>query len=559
MALTLPPCGRVLDGFECTEVGDHFCEPRADHVVKFIEELLVHTKGSYARRKFKLAAWQRDEIVRPLFGRVVWSDEHGQYKRQYETAWLEVSRKQGKTELLAALMLYILLAEGEFSAELYSVAKDIKQARLCFDVAAQMVRLNPVLSKRCKVLNSAKRIVKLDSNSVYAVIAADAGAALGSNPSAVAADEILAWTSSGQELWDALATGQGSMARVQPLMIAATTAGSDSESFGGIKHAEMVKVADDPDSAPHVFTFIRNTPRDADPFDEKNWYYANPALGDFLSLEKMRKFAADARRNPMALRGFQQFNLNQWVSSSVSWCPMHLYDDCKGDEFEYGQQAREAFTGRECWFGLDLAARQDLCAMAYLFPDGDSFDLLWRFWIPEAQFWKLDKANSGRFTIWAKKGWIQTTEGEVLDFQQVYEDIEADARRFVILGGDADKWSSDPVIQEVGRRTYISDIYSYDNQFRHVSDSMHRTFEAITEKKLRHHGNPVARWCFDACEARIAPYNPDLIRPDKPNRQKTVKRIDAVSSTIMAVNAWSVRGNDSDSVYSSSDVMTVNF
>jgi len=316
--VTPPPCGRMLDGLECAEVGDHHCAPRADHVVKFIEELLVHTIGSYARKKFILAEWQRDEIVRPLFGRVVWSHEHEQYKRQYETAWIEISRKQGKTELLAALMLYILLAEGEYSAELYSVAKDIKQARRCFDVAAQMVRLNPVLSKRCKIVSSAKRIVKIDSSSVYAVIAADAGAALGSNPSAVAADEILAWSANGQELWDALATGQGSMARVQPLIIAATTAGSDSESFGGVKHAEMAKVAEDPDSAPDVFVYMRNTPRDADPFDEKNWYYANPALGDFLSLEKMRKYSGCS---PKSI-GAQRFSAVQLEPMGFVCCGM---------------------------------------------------------------------------------------------------------------------------------------------------------------------------------------------------------------------------------------------
>lgn len=557
MTATMPPCGRVLDDAECTEVGDHYCQPRADHVVKFIEELLVHTKGAYARKKFILAQWQRDEIVRPLFGRVVWSVEHEQYKRQYETAWVEISRKQGKTELLAAVMLYILLAEGEYSAELYSVAKDIKQARLCFDVAAQMVRLNPILSKRCKIVSSSKRIVKVDSNSVYAVIAADAGAALGSNPSAVAADEILAWSTNGQELWDALATGQGSMARVQPLIIAATTAGSDSESFGGQKHAEMVKIAEDPESAPDVFVFMRNTPRDADPFDEKNWYYANPALGDFLSLEKMRKYAAAARRNPLALRGFQQFNLNQWTNSAISWMGMHDWDECKGTVHPNAQRTLDAFAGQQCWFGLDLAARQDLCAICYLFPDGAQCDLVWRFWLPESAFDRLNQSNSGRLTEWAHDGWIKVTDGDVLDFDTVYDDIQGDAERFQILGGDADKWSSDPVIQEIGKRTYVQEIHAYENNYRYMSDGMKRLFEMVKERKIRQHDNPAARWCFDACEARVNSNDPDLIKPNKPNRGKTTKRIDAVPAAIMAINAWVGRGSAHESVYATDDVFSL--
>lgn len=552
---TPPPCGRILDGFECQEVGDHYCAPRADHVVKFFHELLQHTKGTYARRRFTLADWQREEIIEPLFGRTVWSDEHQAYKRQYSIAWIEVSRKQGKTALLAGIMLYLFLAEGEYGAELYSVAKDRKQASLCFDVAAQMVLLNPVLSKRCKVIKSVKRIVKLDSNSVYQVIANDADSALGSNPSAVAADELLAWPSA--EMWDALYTGMGSKARLQPLLIAATTAGSDTESFGGQKHTEMVKISEDPASAPNVFVFIRNTPRDADPFDEKNWYYANPALGDFLGIEKMREMAENARRNPLNLRGFQQFQLNQWTSSSVAWFPMHVYDECAGTVHANAELTRDAFAGRECWLGIDLAARQDLCCICYLFPDSDNCDLLWRFWVPEAQFWKLNAQHNGRFVQWAKDGWIQTTEGEVLDFQQVYADIESDARRFTILGADADKWSSDPVIQEIQSRTYVQDVMAYENQFRHMSDGMHRILEMAKQKKMRHHGNPVARWCFDACEARIAPYNPDLIRPDKPNRGKVSKRIDAVPAAIMATNAWTTRGSEVESVYATSDVLAL--
>jgi phage terminase large subunit-like protein len=554
--MTEPPvCGRVLDGIECAEVGDHFCQPRADHVVRFFSELLLHTKGTYARKKFVLAPWQCDEIVRPLFGETVWSQEHQAYCRRYQVAWIEIARKQGKTELLAGLMLYILLAEGEYSAELYGIAKDIKQARLCFDVAAQMVRLNPVLNKRCKVIPSSKRIVKVDTNSVYAILASDAGAALGSNPSAVAADEILVWPNG--EMWDAMRSGMGSKARRQPLLIAATTAGSDSESFGGQQHAEMLKVAEDPARNPHTFVYIRNTPRDADPFDEKNWYYANPALGDFLSLEAFRKMALEAKNSPARLNKFRQLQLNQWTSSNVAWMPMHEFDECAGSVYATAQEARDAFTGAQCWFGMDLAARQDLCSMAYLFPGGDECDLLWRFWIPEAGYEKLNAANEGRLAAWVRAGWLQVTEGDVLDFEQVYGDIEADSRRFQILGGDADKWSSDPVIQEVGHRTYISDIYAYENKFSAMSDGMHRLFEMVKVRKVRHHGNPVARWCFDATQARIAPFDPDIIRPDKPNRQKVARRIDAVPAAIMAVNAWYGRGSTHMSIYATTDVLAL--
>lgn len=549
--LTFPECGYTLDGVECHSRGPHVCRPRADHAQKFFEEVLLHTKGSYARKKFVLESWQRDDIVRPLFGTVVWSDEFKSYKRQYEIAWLEVARKNGKTEILAGIMLYLLVADAEESAEIYGIAKNREQASLAFDVAAQMVRMSPILSRRLKIINHKKRIIDDRTHSVYAVIAADAGGALGSNPSGVGADEILAWHDGG--MWEAMRTGMGSGARRQPLMIAATTAGNDSEGFAGQMHKQMVAIQEDPNLSAHTFVYVRNTPRDADPWDEKNWYYANPALGSFLSLEGLRKQAAEAKQNPILQNGFQQFRLNQWVSQAVRWMPMHLFDESAGEKFDTAKQGRDAFTGRDCWFGLDLAARQDLTAMAYLFPDPDgvSVDLLWRFWACEAAAAKLDKLNSGRFIReFVKGGWLTVTEGDVLDFSQVYSDIEADSKRFNILGGDADKWSSDPVLQEIQNRIYVpDDIYAYQNDFSHMSDSMHRIIEMTIEKKFRWHGNPLARFCFEGAEARVAAYNPDLVRPDKPNRNNASKRIDAVPAAIMATNAWWTRGKDAISIY----------
>jgi phage terminase large subunit-like protein len=552
----LPVCGRVLDDVECAGVGDHFCEPRARHVVAFFAELLQHPKGTYARHKFVLTDWQRDDIIRPLFGETVWSAEQQAYRRRYEIAFIELGRKNGKSALLAGIMLYLLFADGEQEAELYSIAKDRNQASLIFDVAAQMVLLNPILSKRCKVIKSVKRIVKIDTNSVYRVIASDAASALGSNPSGVAAEELLAWQ--GPDMWDAMRSGMGSKARLQPLLIAATTAGHDTESFGGQMHAEMCKVDEDPGRAPHVFTYIRNTPRDYDPFDESNWGFANPALGDFLSVETMRKLALEARNNPARLRAFQQFQLNQWTNSAISWMPMHLWDDCGGEIYPTAKAARDAHTGRECWFGLDLAARQDLCSMALLFPgDADTVDILWRHWIPEAAFDKLNASHHGGFAEWAENGWLTVTEGEVLDFARVYDVITADSKRFSILGGDADKWSSDPVIQEIESRCYVRETMVYESNFRHMSDGMHRVLEMVTQRRFQHHGNPVARWCFDACEARIAPYDPHLIRPDKPNRGRVAKRIDAVPAAVMAVNAWATRGQAARSIYATETMLAL--
>lgn len=556
--MTIPPnCGFSVPDFTCEESGDHFCEARATHVMAFFEKLLKHTKGSYARKPFVPANWQRDDIIRPLFGTVVWDSERETYKRQYEIAWIELARKNGKSESLAAIMLYLLVGDGEESAEVYGVARDKEQASLCFDVAAQMVRFSPVLSKRLKITPHIKRIFDEKTHSFYQVVASDAAGALGSNPSGVAADEILAWRDGG--MWEALRTGMGSGARKQPLMVAATTAGNDSSGFAGRQHAEMQRIADDPSRAPHIFVYMRNTPKEADPWDEKNWYFANPALGDFLSLEGMRRQALEAKNDPTAENGFRQFKLNQWTSQTHRWMPMHLYDDSAGHVFLQPEMAREHFAGRDCWAGMDLASRQDFTAWCLVFPDADNgLDALWRFWLPEAAFYELDKKNDGMLGPWVQAGWLTLTEGDVLEYDQLYSDVAEDAAMFNILGGDADSWSAAPVIQEIEKRARIEEIFTYKNNFDHMSPSMRALFDLVKEQKFRHHGNPVARWHFDSVEARVAPYDPDAIRPDKPNRQQEIKRIDGVPAAIMAVNAWMTRGfTENSSVYEKEELFVL--
>lgn len=131
----LPVCGWTFDGRRCRKRGDHLCRPRAEHAQAFCEEICVHTKDKWARQPFILARWQREDIVHPLFGRVRWDKEAGQYVRRYRIAWIEIARKNGKSELLAFIALYLLVADGTYGAEVYGCARDRDQARKVWDVA----------------------------------------------------------------------------------------------------------------------------------------------------------------------------------------------------------------------------------------------------------------------------------------------------------------------------------------------------------------------------------------------------------------------------------------
>jgi phage terminase large subunit-like protein len=533
-------CGFTLDDVTCAAAGDHLCGPRAARVRAFFSEILVHTKGVYARRRFVLALWQAEELITPVFGEVVWDDEWGCYRRKHRIVWIELARKQGKSEILAGIALYLLCADDEEGAEIYGAAKDRDQARKVFDVAKRMVELSPVLSSRLSIYNSSKRIVDDKTASWYEVVAADAGGNLGHNPHGVVFDEAL--TQPNGDLWDALRTGMGT--RVQPLLIAATTPGDDVGSWCGRMHDGMVKNAADPDREPHVYVYLRNTPDDADPFDEANWVHANPALGDFLSISVLRDEAREARNDPSKENSFRQYRLAQWVRQSVRWMPMHLWDGCSGELWpspDWGARwlDEHRLDRTAAYFGLDLAAKFDLTAWAVLLQDeGGDFHAWWRFWLPEAGLAVLDKGHNGGWSRWAVDGWLTVTEGNVVDYTRIYDDIEADAERFLLVGGDADQWSMAPVIQEISRRTGVEEIDAYPNTFARMTPGMNEVMAMVRSGRLQHHGNPIARHCFDAAEVARAPYDPELIRPIKPERQPGQSRVDAVPALAMAAAAW---------------------
>ncbi|MGQ0774561.1 MAG: terminase large subunit [Pseudonocardiales bacterium] len=539
MAASLPVCLHTFDEVTCQESGEHVCTTRAAQVCAFFTELLVHTKGDWARKSFLLAGWQREEIVIPLMATMVWDSERKRYVRRYRLAWIELARKNGKSELLAAIGLYMLVADGEEGAEVYGCAADRDQAAKVFDVAERMVELSPTLSEVVVIRRNPKRLIYERRGSWYEPVAADAAGNLGHNPHAILFDEIIAQKNDG--LWNAMRTAMG--ARSQPLMIAATTAGDDPSGFAAKQHSEMVRVADDPDRAPHVFVYVLNTPADADPWDEENWLYANPALDDYLSRSALRDEAIEAKNDPSKENAFRQFRLNQWVQQATRWMPMHRYDACIGEPWLRPDYRRAELAGRVAWGGLDLSARHDLTALFWLVidPAGEVHDGVWRFWLPEESLRELDHATSGEATVWVKRGWLTLTEGNVIDYEHVYADIETDAKHYRVAAIDYDRWSGEPVRQALKSRIGNAEMVPIDQTYGAMTLPMTELMSLTRREGWAHHGNPVARWCFDSIETRSPVDNPDLIKPVKPARKAGNARIDGAVAAALAVGAWASR------------------
>ncbi len=506
-----------------------FDERRADKVCHFFEGALRHTKGRWAGKKFTLTDWERDDILRPLFGTVIWNDQFNEWVRAYSIAWIELGRGNGKSEILAGCALYLTCADGEESAEIYGAAEDREQAALVYNVAARMVYLSPALRGILKPIDSRKTIVHAASASSYKIISADASGNLGQSPHGIVFDEIIAQPD--RHLFDALRSGFGK--RTQPMMICATTAGNNPASFAATEHDFAMQVEQTPDMAPARFVYLRNTPADADPWDEKNWYYPNPALGDFLNIQTLRDEAAEAQADPTKENAFRQYRLNQWVSQVTRWMPLTLWDAGAGVTPD-----RSDLLGRDAIGGLDLAATTDLAAFALLFPPeepGGVFDVQWRFWLMDEQFARLDKKVGGLLTKWEKLGFVKRTSGDVIDYDVIHEDIEKDAADFNLQSIRVDRWNSTATIshfEKVG-----IEAHTVGAGFGEFSPGMKELFKIVKEKRLQHGGNPVARWNVSSLEVKIDPN--EYIKPVKiKDRGATSARIDGVVALIYAVGEW---------------------
>jgi len=284
--------------------------------VAFINNL-THTKGPFAQQPFNLRPWQV-QIVRELFK----TKRDG--LRQYRTCLLMLPRKNGKSEMAAAIALYGLLGDGEIGAEVYSAAADKDQAALVFHVAAQMVRNDPELEAQCEIVDSQKRIVHRRSGSFYRAISAEAYSKHGFNCSFLVYDELHAAPS--RELWDVLTTSQG--ARDNPLTLAISTAGYDRHSILWELYSHAKRVRETPTLDPTFLPVLYEMPEGADWTSEREWRKCNPALGDFRSLEDMQIACRRAQEIPAQEMSFRRLFCNQWTESSARWIPLAAWDAC---------------------------------------------------------------------------------------------------------------------------------------------------------------------------------------------------------------------------------------
>ena len=491
-------------------------ENKADYAVSFIQAL-KHTKGKWAGKPFELIDWQ-EQIIRDLFGII----KPNGY-RQFNTAYVEIPKKMGKSELAAAIALLLTCGDGEERAEVYGCAADRNQASIVFNVAADMVRMCPALAKRVKILDSMKKLIYQPTGSVYQVLSADVKNKHGFNTHGVVFDEL--HTQPNRKLYDVMTKGSGD-ARTQPLYFLITTAGDNQNSICWEVHQKAVDLLERRKTDPTFYPVIYGAGMEDDWTDPKVWKKANPSLGITVNMDKVKAAFESARQNPAEENSFRQLRLNQWVKQAVRWMPMEKWDACA---FKVDP---ESLKGRVCYGGLDLSSSTDITAFVLVFPpldEDDKYSIMPFFWIPEENIDLRVKRDHVNYDLWERQGFIKTTDGNVVHYGFIESFIEELGTNYNIREIAFDRWGAVQMTQNLEGMGFT--VVPFGQGFKDMSPPTKELMKLTLEGKLAHSGHPVLRWMMDNIFVRTDPAG--NIKPDK---EKSSEKIDGAVATIMALD-----------------------
>lgn len=448
------------------------------------------------------------------------------------------------TELGAALALFMLVADGEYGAEIYSCAADRAQASLIYTVAVDMISLCPALKKRVKVMASQKRIIYPAMNSFYQVLSSEAYSKHGINPHAVLYDELHV---ANREMARVMLHG-ASDARRQPLNFLITTAGNDLHSIGYEIHQKAVDILEGRKTDRTFYPVIYAAKETDDWTKPSTWRKANPSMGVTVDEEKLAIACENARQTPAEENSFKQLRLCIWTKQSIRWMPMEKWDKCDL------QVDPQSLIGLPCYGGLDLSSTTDLTAFVLVFPpvEGlDKYQILPYFWMPKDNIDLRVRRDHVQYDIWAQQGYIKTTEGNVVHYGFIESFIEELATKYNIREIAFDRWGAVQMTQNLEGLGFT--VVPFGQGFKDMSPSTKELMKLTLEQRLAHSGHPALRWCMDNIFIRTDPAG--NIKPDK---EKSIEKIDGAVATIMALDrAIRNAGNNSGSVYDERGILVL--
>jgi len=510
----------------------YFDEKAFNKVVRF-SKILKHFKGEFAGRPVLLEDWQLF-IVANIFGWKMRSTG----KRRYTYADVYVPRKNGKTTFAAVIALYMLIADGESAAEVYSAAVDKAQAKICFDTSAEMVR-NCDLFEFARVFRKGSIVVE-ENASTYKPLSKDTKNKDGLNIHCGICDERHAWKTN--EIYEVLKTGTG--ARSQPLIFSISTAGTDTSYpyFQDLEFLRQVLLGIKEKDNHFIMLY---EPDDGDRWDDPaTWRKVNPNFGISLSEKYMRDECQEAKeKGGSTLAAFQTKNLNMWVDAPEVWIP----DDevaANGGPFDEAQLA-----GAECYVGIDLASKTDITATAFFFPKFNVAKFL--FTIPEAKIQDNGVEDDVvDYRLWHEQGWITVAPGKVLDEDWYLAQLLNELGKYNVKCIAFDPWGMWDLKNRFGK--YDSKLMEYQQSIRFMSVPTKDLEARVLRHELNFLGNPVIRWMF----RNVVIYR-DPNANIKLDKARSRNKIDGVVALVDAIGGLLTKTANNKQAYSNHTLRTI--
>jgi phage terminase large subunit-like protein len=433
-------------------------------------------------------------------------------------------------------MAHLLGPEAEPRGEVYSAASDRNQAARIFRELEAMILADPDLRARCNIQRFSKKIEVLSGDgagSTYEAL---------SSPSFVVCDELAQWPN--RELYDALMTGGG--ARQEPLTVVISTMSSDPHHV----LSELVdygkNIADGKMQDPSFVAFIYTTDPEVDIWDEANWYAANPALGDFRSLEEMRKYAEQAQRIPARESVFRNLYLNMAVDPDVRFIAQGDWEDCAGEVDP------EALRGRPCFGGLDLSSTTDLTALVLYFPD-DNGAVLPFFWAPADRLDEREHTDHVPYRTWHKAGLLEAPEGRAINKLAIIHRLAEIASSYDVRGIAYDRWRLEDLQKLLSDEGIEIPIMPFGQGFKSMAPAVDALETAILDRKLMQPEHSILTW-----NVGNAVIETDPAGGRKVSKAKSTERVDGLVALIMAVGLKAIAAPpEKKSVYETRGILTL--
>ena len=487
----------------------------AERICKFAE-LMPHIKGDWAARGqlIKLERWQVF-ILASIFGWV----HKVTFKRRFRVADIIVPRKNAKSTLAAVIGNYMLAADGEFGAEVYSGATSQDQAMEVFRPALLMARATPRFVQAYGIMVNVSNLSIAENNSKFEPVIGKPGD--GASPSCAIVDEYHEHKTS--ELLDTMQTGMG--ARSQPLILVITTAGSDISGPCYLHQVELQKILEGTIENDQRFGIVFTMDDDDDWTSDLALQKANPNYGISIDAEYLQLQQRDAVADTRKQNVFKTKHLNVWVAAASPWLNLHNLQQ-SGDS----ALTIESHDWDGCVAGLDLASKQDIASRVQLcwrdLDDGRHYYAFSRNYVPQST---VDKPENAHYQAWVHSGHLIATPGNMIDLEQIQEELIEDASQVHIREVAKDPWGGHQLGANLAAEGFT--VVDIPQQVRYLSDPMKEIDAVINAGRFHHDGNPAYVWMLSNVEVQ-EDRNENIF----PRKSRASNKIDAAVATIVAMN-----------------------